>query len=167
LERSSALLEVDVDKKTAIRWAIVIVLALPGAIFGGMFGFLVGSFAGDASPPPFVMACIVSWAVSTGVCLGALPGLVAGILMQVRWVIPLLTAGLGALVSGAVIVAADNSSRHFVGSSPLNAYLSGIIMVGPTIVGFVLGILWCRALIERDRQRAKEPSAALPMEPAS
>src|SRR5262245_3247378 len=76
---------------------IIVALALPGAVLVGSLGVMAAAFSGDASPPAAAMVCWMFWGIFGGACVGAMPGLLAGLLMNARWVIPLVGAGLGAV----------------------------------------------------------------------
>ena len=132
------------------RSAIIVALALPGAILAGLFGSLIAAFSGDADPTVFASMCWLVWGVFGGACLGALPGLIVGLYLRVRWVVPFLGAAIGALygLAEASGVHLAQAVWKLVGGSAhvrhidMGGYASG----GAVVLGFLIGIMWYRSL---------------------
>ena len=137
------------------RSVLVVVLALPGAIYGGIMGGLVGSFAGDASPPPPVFMCIVAGCAMAGALLGSLPGVIVGVFLKVRWVLPLLGAAFGIVISCVLLAIADEyTSFQMTMPGILGACLSVLVFLAPIAVGLFVGIVRWRFLTRQDQKRA-------------
>ncbi len=127
------------------RSAIVIALALPGAIIAGMYGSLIAAFSGDADPTKAALLCWMAWGAFGGACIGALPGLIVGLFLRVRWVFPFLGSAIGALYGlvEASGVHLAHSMWIFVGGSPQVRFINiaGYANVGAMVLGFLLGLV--------------------------
>ena len=127
-----------------IRSAIVVVLAIPGALAAAWLGFMAAEFSGDASPSPASFFCWHIWGLFGGACFGAIPGLLVGWLLRVRWVIPLLGGAIG-VVPGLF----EASGMHILGGTNIGGVLSAAFVVG----GFCLGLWLWIAVLEKERNR--------------
>jgi len=83
-----------------IRVILVVVFALPGALLVLSIGVTTFAFAGDGGPfTGFEVLCWFLWAGVGGACLGASPGLLLGLVLRVKWVLPFLGAAAGCLLA--------------------------------------------------------------------
>jgi hypothetical protein len=118
-----------------------------------MMGGLVGSFAGDASPPPTVFMAIVAGCAAVGALLGSLPGIIVGLFLQVRWVLPLLGAALGAVLAVAFCIVVHQLGDIDI-PTPQRPALAASVFVAPTLLGLLFGVWRYQTLRKRDRKRA-------------
>jgi hypothetical protein len=116
-------------------------------------GGLVGSFAGDASPPSVVFMAIVAGCVAVGALLGSLPGVVVGVILQVRWVLPLLGATLGTVLAVALCAVVGQLSGVEV-DTVLISGLAAFVFLALPLLGLLFGVRRYHTLRERDRLRA-------------
>ena len=85
------------------RVTLVVLAGLPGALLFGFGGFILFAFAADgANRTWFTLICqLVVFGFGLG-CLGASPGLILGLVLRVKWVLPFLGATAGCLLAAAV-----------------------------------------------------------------
>jgi hypothetical protein len=132
-----------------MRSIIVIAIGLPGALAAGLYGWMVAAFSGDSSVSDFSQMCWFVWGVFGGACFGALPGLLVGWLLRVRWVIPILGGAIGT-IPGLI----EASGMHVLGGTNLGGFLAAAC----ALVGFGIG-LWIRFAIAPNRANASQSLA--------
>jgi hypothetical protein len=136
------------------RSAIVILLALPGALAAMWVGVMAAAFSGAGPTSGASVACWLLWGVFGGACFGALPGLLVGILMRVRWVFPFLGGALGTLPG-----LTEAFGVHVLGGTNLGGFLAA----GCVLVGFLTGLWIWFATAPREQkisERSKRELAA-------
>lgn len=121
-----------------IRVILVVVFALPGALLVLSIGVTTFAFAGDGGPfTGFEVLCWFLWAGVGGACLGASPGLLLGLVLRVKWVLPFLGAAAGCLLVFTGVT--RPSAFPFPGPTVSVPMAAGCVVFG-SFVGSV--VLW-------------------------
>ena len=137
------------------RVILVVIFALPGALLAGFLGLTLGlmdlAFGGHGvgghgdKTTAFDVICGFSWLVFGGACVGASPGLILGLVLRVRWVLPFVGSAAGCLLGFAAVMRAEKFTV-----SP---------GAGFVLFGLVVGSVFClSSRQEVDRQDCSGPS---------
>lgn len=138
------------------RSVVVILLALPGALAAMWVGVMAAAFSGAGPASSSSVACWLVWGAVGGACFGSLPGLLVGLLLRVRWVVPFLGGALGA-VPGIL----EAFGLHVLGGTNLGGFLAAACVLGGLLIGLTIWIATAPKKEEFDNRSPNELAAEM------
>lgn len=139
------------------RSAVVIGIALPGALAACWFGVMAAGFAGDASPTRGTHQAWFLWGILGGACIGALPAVFVGLAWRKWWVVPILGGALGAM-PGLLEGFGVHVFRPIAGGRFIN--VAGYGSAACTLLGLVIGLVVWR-VVEASQKGATDSLAEI------